>query len=95
MNTKNNGCLVALIALALLPVASIWRGWFMVSTFGLPQLSIPAAIGLSTMVSIFMPFPRSDDEDKTTEEIVTIMIAKAALVPACLLGFGKVVTFFM
>ena len=90
--------------MALLVISSVWRGyvltllwgWFIVATFGLPALTLAAAIGMSLVVS-FLTY--QGDAAKASEGGVSERFIKAAaqslLFPAAVLGFGAVVHQFM
>ena len=43
-------------------IAKLWA-WFIVTTFGLPHLTIPAAIGLAIMVEYFQPTPEPKEQE--------------------------------
>lgn len=98
------GCLVALLILiVLVPVMAVMQGWvltilwgwFVVPTFGLPQLSIAVAIGFSLIVSLF----RGAQQSKTPDERSTEEKVGQALVlffgPLIVLFFGWIVHLFM
>jgi hypothetical protein len=61
------GGIVAMIVGAVVRayvVAKLW-GWYMVAAFGLPQISMTTAFGLSLIMAVFVPTPtppKSDDE---------------------------------
>lgn len=92
----------ALVAL-LLVVGTLWRGfvlhilwgWFMVPIFGLPALSVVAAIGVSLVVS-FMTFQYvyAKDDRETAAKIGSVF-GITVLYPALVLGIGYVVKSFM
>ena len=96
--------LIALFALCAVPaivaVAAIWGGfiasilwgWFAVPVFGLPPLSIPAAIGLGLVASCFVrsSVGRSDDDQPAAR-----LIAKILLRPALMLCLGWVAKQFL
>ncbi len=90
--------LLALILFA--PVSTVWRGyvlcklwlWFIVTTFGANPLSLPQAIGLSSVVS-FLTFQVNHDarQDKSDTEKTVEIIIFGALYPACALFAGWIV----
>lgn len=74
-------------------VLSILWAWFIVSTFGLPLLTIPVAIGIMLVVSYLTKqadFNNSDREDYQMR-VNVVMIVK----PLGALAVGWVVKFFM
>lgn len=79
--------------------ASIWSGyalsvlwaWFIVPTFDLPLLSIPAAIGVSMIVSYMTHQTIPSDKDESFFEKIIKGILEAMLKPAFTLGFGWIV----
>lgn len=88
---------------ALIAVASVWNGyaltilwgWFIVTTFGLPPLSLPAAIGLVLVVAYLTAHqsedaPKDDAGDRLIRSLVMI-----ALRPPIILGIGWIVRQFM
>jgi|WetSurSiteA1Bulk_404760.scaffolds.fasta_scaffold00214_26 hypothetical protein len=90
-------CLIVGISLILIPIIAVYQawvltilwGWFIVSTFHLPELSIPAAIGLTLIIGMFKTY-------KTSKEKVELSDAIAALlVPLIILFFGWLVHLFM
>lgn len=98
------GVLVLVYLFVLVPLGVMWSGyalaklwsWFLVPALGVPPLSIPAAIGLSIVVS-YMTYQKSTntDEDKDTTERVIKDTVILALKPAVALGFGWVVAQWM
>jgi len=79
--------------------ASIWSGyalsvlwaWFIVPAFGLPMLSIPAAIGVSMIVSYITHQTIPSDKEESSFEKITKGILEATMKPAFALGFGWIV----
>lgn len=88
-------------AIAGLTLLAMWRGyvlsvlwaWFVVSTFAVPMLNIPAAIGLFLTVALFKSAQKENTNDvaRTTAETLGI----GAMGPLFLLGIGWIVTKFM
>lgn len=74
--------------------AKLWA-WFMVSTFSLPVLSIPQAIGLSLMISYatYQLQEKKEDEDSGALLIKTFFIA--TFKPLFAIGFGAIVKSFL
>jgi len=69
------GGAVVLIVLSLyrgLALSLLW-GWFVVPTFDVPSLPVIAAIGISTMVSMFTP--TTTDKVKWTDVFLRSFIA--------------------
>lgn len=69
----------------------IWR-WFMVPLFGLPVLSIPAAIGIDALVTLVIPSqkPSKDTEQSTWSAIIT-----GILKPLVMLGVAFIAKLFL
>ena len=89
---------------ALLALSSIFDGyalkvlwgWFVVPTFGLPQLSIPAAIGIAIVVG-YLTKEGNDckKEEKSAREKFFYACVVAVLKPSFALFFGWIVQKFM
>jgi len=71
-----------LLGLALVPFAAMYGGyvlsvmwrWFIVSTFAAPPLSVPAAIGTSLMVSMFVgSYSKEDDHGVVAKLLVHVI----------------------
>lgn len=75
-------------------LAKLWS-WFIVGTFGLPALSIPAAIGLSMVVS-YLTHQMSDkkNEDAYWKILVKGWVA-ATIKPIFALLFGAIVKLWL
>lgn len=94
MNTflKIVGVIIACI------ISPIWNGyvfcvlwsWFIVTQFGLPQLSIPSALGISLLIR-FTTYDYKKGENKGLVESIVIVFA----VPLFILIVGKIITLFM
>ena len=70
--------LVAMILSSLINgygLSVIWL-WFMVTTFGLPELTIPAAIGVSLVVSFLTYNESSESNGKGVLELLGEMLVK-------------------
>jgi len=90
--------------LALLTIASIWKGyvltvlwgWFVVPTFGLPALALAPAIGLAMVVS-FLTYQHtaSQEPDPDVSTRMAKAIAHTLVMPALVLGIGWVVARFV
>jgi hypothetical protein len=74
----------------------LWR-WFIVKQFSLPELSIPAAIGIGLVVSDlthqFPPDVEEKDRDATTKLLITF--GKSIGRPLFLLLIGSIVKSFL
>jgi len=77
-------------------VLSVLWGWFVVPTFGAPQLSIAPAIGIALVVS-YMTHQTHDcqKEDKSPGEKIAVGTAILVLKPLVALFFGWIVLLFM
>lgn len=74
----------------------IW-GWFVVPLFGLPSLSVPAAIGLALTLNLFVR-PEYDEkryQNSDLAEITGALIGKGLLGPLVVLGLGWIVKQFI
>jgi hypothetical protein len=90
--------------LALLALSLIWRGyvlavlwgWFAVPTFGLPELALAPAMGLSLVVS-FLTYQIDATKKQEGSEMArfTKAAAHSLLMPALALGVGWVVHQFV
>jgi hypothetical protein len=77
-------------------VLSVLWSWFMVTAFGLPHLSIPATIGIATIVTYLTHQNHTDRNDKRPALDKTIEAALGiALKPALALFVGWVVRLFL
>jgi len=95
---------LAVLAIAI-PVSILWTGyvlavlwgWFVVPTFGLPALSIPAAFGIALIASFTCKADTYDlaKEDKPAGEQFVGMLAYSLLKPAAALVFGWAVNLWM
>lgn len=99
-NMKIVGYIISFVALIVFGVLwsgyalSILWGWFVVPTFHLPALSIPAAIGISMIVSYMTHQRPPEDKDvSSTEKLVKAGI-QLTLKPAFALGFGWIVRYW-
>ncbi len=79
-------------------VLTVLWDWFMVPTFGLPQLSLVPAIGMALVVS-YLTYQRIPSSEKEDKEELGLTIAKAVfrtlMHPALVLLFGWIVHQFM
>lgn len=104
-NISTAGCIFAIIWFPILLVlSSIYHGfvltklwsWFVISTFNAPVPSLPAAIGLSLIVSFLAKNSdsKSDENESLTDVIVGTTI-KAAVIPTLALITGYIVRQWM
>lgn len=75
-------------------VLTVLWGWFIVPTFGITQLSIPVAIGISFIVSMFRSHIPTNNKDESAEEKIGKIVG-AILSPFFVLLFGWIVHSFM
>lgn len=101
--------LLALISLVvIIPLSAVLNGWvltklwgwFIVPTFGLPELGIVPAIGLAIIIEFLTQHTTSrkssdDDEYKSNGQKVAIIIAKDIFIALSYLLIGWVVSLFM
>jgi len=95
MNTKTK----AVLALLITPFSMMYHGyalsilwrWFVVPTFGIPALSIPAAIGLGLTIAYLTHQNIQEDESRPIEQAFALAVIK----PTFALFIGWLVQFFM
>ena len=77
-------------------LTKLW-GWFVVPTFSLPLLSLPAAIGLFLIVGLLAKDHGSisPDESNSLGKIMLKGTIKAALIPSLSLLIGYIVSHYM
>ena len=98
---KTFGWIVAVIGTMVLStilngyVFSVLWGWFIVKTFALPALNIPAAIGVSLVVSYLTAHLSNDDNNKSATEQLFRGIAWAITKPLFALIVGWIVVKFI
>ena len=71
-------------------LAKLWS-WFIVTTFGLPALSIPAAIGLAMVVSYLTQHLDDKKSEDSYWDILVKGAVAATLKPLFALLFGAIV----
>lgn len=79
-----------------LVVSTLW-GWFVVPTFSMPPLSIPAAFGLA-LIERYIAVPRNRDPEKSKQpygEWLREEVLWGAVKPAFALGVGWIVKMWM
>lgn len=74
-------------------ITKLWA-WFMVTTFGLPHLTIPAAIGLALMIGYFQALPKNDPDEKYREVLLKRIIV-GTFKPLVYVGIGAIVKAWM
>jgi len=86
---------VVIVALRGWVLTKLW-GWFVVTTFGLAQISIPQAIGLSLLVIFFQ---REQKTEKTGADWFKSEFAgvcwRGIAGPLACLGFGWIYSLFL
>jgi hypothetical protein len=103
---STEGCILAMIWFPLLLVlASTYHGfvltklwaWFVVPTFALPYLSLPAAIGISVIVGFLSHSGslKTDDDSDSLGELMLKTTVMAALTPSFSLLAGYIVSRYM
>lgn len=77
-------------------VLSILWGWFVSPLFGLPSLSIPAAIGFALVVGMLTKQEtQNETKDKEFSSIIAALIARVFLAPLVTLSIGWIVKLFI
>lgn len=71
-------------------VLSVLWGWFFVPTFGLPKLSVPAAIGISMTVSYLTKDPIENQDQEFSDKMFSVF-----LYPTFALVAGWVIQLFL
>lgn len=82
---------------SIIAALAAWRGyvlsvlwlWFIVATFGVPAISIPAAIGIMLIVGMFKNTAKKNTHD--VEESAWETLGKGFVVPLIVLGMGWIV----
>ena len=75
-------------------LSKLWS-WFIVKTFGLPPLTIPAAIGLASIVTYMtMKLDDKKSEDKYWETLLKGAVV-STVKPLFALGFGAIVKLWL
>ena len=73
-------------------VLSIVWGWFVSPTFGIARLSVPVAIGFSSVIRLVTwQDTKSDDEDKTFNQKMIKLFVRGFILPALTLFFCWIV----
>lgn len=93
-------CSVAIVLIG----GSIWRGyvisllwaWFVVATFHVPALSVPAAIGIAIIAGVLVPtYSPNESESKGFAAALASATAKMFLAPLIVLVVARIVRFWM
>lgn len=89
-------CAVCSVLLNGWAFATLWD-WFVVPTFGLIQLSIPAAIGIASIVSLLTDHSVSTDKykDGSRGEILGGLIGHCIVKPLLAVVFGWIIKMWM
>lgn len=78
-----------------LVLQQLWA-WFIVRTFGLPALSVPVALGVSTIVGMLTRQAQSDTKkEENTTKVIARAVASAYSEPPICLVFGWVIQSFI
>jgi hypothetical protein len=75
-------------------LATLWA-WFVVPTFQCVSLSIPAAIGISTVVGYLTHQVGTTKKDEKYEDLLARAFGHATAKPVVALSFGFVVKWFV
>lgn len=96
--------LLIVSTIALMAISSVLNGWaltilwswFVVPVFGLPEFSIPVAIGVS-MTASFLTHQRIDNSmgGKDSKEVLIEAFTDSLIKPFMFLGIGYIVTLFI
>lgn len=79
-------------------VLTVLWGWFIVPTFSLPELSIPAALGFTLIVSMFtqhLTNKKSESTGKTKSTLAGEIMGTAIGGPLVVLLLGWIIKSFM
>lgn len=99
---KAFGCILLLLSIPIsylwsgyvLSVLSVLWGWFMVTQFGLPVLSIPGAIGVAIVIG-YLTKQYSYSKDAGSTESTVAVLFYSVFNPAFALFVGWIVKSFM
>jgi ABC-type Mn2+/Zn2+ transport system permease subunit len=100
MKNKDTNLLAIIGILLMVPVSAIWNGfvivrlwhWFIVSTFGITELTIMQGLGLSLVASL-LTYNSAAAQNK--DDSTAMVIARALLVPALFLLLGYIYSLFL
>ncbi len=101
--TTTNAALVCFGLFVIAPIGVVLKGWalstlwgwFIVPTFGIPSLSIPAAIGISLIAAYLAKPVMPEDEKKSPGELALERISRQLFVPPIVVFLGWIVTHWM
>ena len=90
---------VGRVTILLLPLFAAWRSfvatklwaWFVVSTFGLPALSMPTAYGIMLVSAMFVPHTQCDSKDGGMSRAIGKIVGLQVAWPAFALLLGWIV----
>jgi len=90
------GAIIVVVAASILNgwVLSVMWGWFVVTAFNAPPLSVPAAIGVGMVVS-FLTAKRQTESKKGGWEDLTGELLFAVFYPLAALALGYIVYLFI
>jgi len=74
-------------------LSKLWA-WFVVTTLNAPPLTIPAAIGLATIVKLLQPLAKRDNEKKLSDALIEGALT-ATMSPLVSVGIGWLVKLWM
>ena len=74
-------------------LSKLWA-WFVVTTLNAPPLTIPAAIGLATIVKLFRPLAKRDKENRSVDELIESAFI-SIMSPLVGVGIGWLVKLWM
>jgi len=96
--------IIAILGVAvLLIIGTIWRGfvlsilwaWFAVPIFGLPALSITAAIGVALVIGFLVYQHQHYEDTRSDYQKIASSVGVVIFYPALVLLMGWVVTLFL
>lgn len=100
---RDNESAIGCLAMAMLAPQAIWSGyvlsklwlWFVVTTFEIAPLSIPAAIGVSLVVRYLTYSAPVVDKTKSSADRLFEAVIYAFITPLFALVVGSIVNLFM
>lgn len=96
MANKETGCIWVQVEILIITIAvflkswvlkTLWL-WFAVPLFGLPQLTIAYALGLSLMITVVVPTPPRERQGKDYLEKISYAIGESIFGPLLILAIG-------
>lgn len=76
-------------------VVTILWGWFIVTTFGLPAISIPQAMGMMLVAKLIGPKSPDDDDEEGFATKMGKAIGRTVLFPACAIAAGALIRLWL